>query len=395
MVQGSIDKSPYEKGVYMVKGQQWVVGERYSLLKTLGEGSFSQVCLAMDNVDGEKVALKRIADVLYSVDYAKRVLREICILRRIRHPNLIGLRDAFIRPAQTGRLKFQGGKLVPTSIDLYLALEYANGGDLFHLKGQLTEQEVKHMMWQLTNAMVFLHGLHVWHRDLKSANILINIEDGIRVLKIADLGSARSATRSGYNVAEQKAPSEDKLCAGNRRSSRMVSFDSFGDVTPDTAMEITEKKSTTSTLNTYDMHTMLSSTRGSYVQGRIHELNRYLVFGMCVRRIITSGSEIGVGSNTATLDSPCVCDLRRTRNAQDTRQRRQVLGRTKLSYYEERIRGFILSDWYTVLGLYRYGVKYALEALSASVAGTSADVVEAFWQGRRSRGRFAIKIVDF
>lgn len=49
-----------------------------------------------------QVAIKRIGDVLNSPDQAKRVLREICILRRLRHPNIIGLRDAFSRPSTTG-----------------------------------------------------------------------------------------------------------------------------------------------------------------------------------------------------------------------------------------------------------------------------------------------------
>lgn len=49
-----------------------------------------------------QVALKRIADVLSSPDQAKRVLREVCILRRLRHPFLINLRDTFTRPASSG-----------------------------------------------------------------------------------------------------------------------------------------------------------------------------------------------------------------------------------------------------------------------------------------------------
>jgi serine/threonine protein kinase len=50
-----------------------------------------------------QVALKRIGDVLASPEYAKRVLRECAILRRLRHPNIVGLRDAFLKPAATGR----------------------------------------------------------------------------------------------------------------------------------------------------------------------------------------------------------------------------------------------------------------------------------------------------
>jgi serine/threonine protein kinase len=49
-----------------------------------------------------QVALKRIPDVLNSIDNAKRVLREVCILRRLEHPNIIRLKDVFLKPSATG-----------------------------------------------------------------------------------------------------------------------------------------------------------------------------------------------------------------------------------------------------------------------------------------------------
>lgn len=49
-----------------------------------------------------QVAVKRIANVLSSPEQAKRVLREICILRRLTHPFIIELKDAFVRPSATG-----------------------------------------------------------------------------------------------------------------------------------------------------------------------------------------------------------------------------------------------------------------------------------------------------
>lgn len=51
-----------------------------------------------------QVALKRIPDVLSSPDLTKKVLREVCILRRLSHPFIISLRDAFLRPSSTGGL---------------------------------------------------------------------------------------------------------------------------------------------------------------------------------------------------------------------------------------------------------------------------------------------------
>lgn len=79
-----------------------------------------------------------MADVLQSPEHTRRVLREVCILRRLRHPNLIAIRDAFVRPSATGQCRLRGGKLVNLSVDVYIAMELADGGDLFHLRGQLT-----------------------------------------------------------------------------------------------------------------------------------------------------------------------------------------------------------------------------------------------------------------
>ncbi len=56
------------------------------------------------------MAIKRIPDVLASPDQAKRVLREVAILRRLAHPNVIALLDAFTRPSATGGfLRFSYG----------------------------------------------------------------------------------------------------------------------------------------------------------------------------------------------------------------------------------------------------------------------------------------------
>ena len=72
-------------------------------------------------------------------------------------------------------------------------MEYAGGGDLHKLRGQLSEQDVRRLMWQILTAVEYLHSQNVWHRDLKSANVLLTVENGQRVCKIADFGSARSA----------------------------------------------------------------------------------------------------------------------------------------------------------------------------------------------------------
>jgi len=80
------------------------------------------------------------------------------------------------------------------SLDAYIAMEYAPDGDLFSLRGQLTDGVVADLTAQVASGLAHLHAHGVWHRDIKSANILLaRGGDGRRVAKIADFGSARAA----------------------------------------------------------------------------------------------------------------------------------------------------------------------------------------------------------
>ncbi|KAG1665299.1 hypothetical protein FOA52_015876 [Chlamydomonas sp. UWO 241] len=210
-VADDIRPCPYEPSSYFVRepdGQEstWAVGSRYRLVKVLGQGGFSCVVLAEDTTTGEQVALKRVGDVLYSTENAKRVLREVCIMRRMCHPNVVQLKDVFVRPSQTGRCFFRNGQLVNASLDLYMAMEYMNGGDLFSMRGQMHENEVHSILWQLLSAVQYLHNNNVWHRDLKSANVLVAFEAGCRVVKVADFGSARSAEADTSTASPPPSP---------------------------------------------------------------------------------------------------------------------------------------------------------------------------------------------
>ncbi|KAF6262194.1 hypothetical protein COO60DRAFT_1699466 [Scenedesmus sp. NREL 46B-D3] len=155
-----------------------------------------------------QVALKRIPDVLLNSENAKRVLREVCILRRLQHPHIIGLKDVFLKPSSTGRY----------ILDLYLALEFCDQGDLYHMRGQLSECEVRAIMLQLLTAVQYLHRNGVWHRDIKSANILMTYTNGVRHVKLADLGSARSTLLE--KQLQQGAAGAERHAGGSRGSSR-------------------------------------------------------------------------------------------------------------------------------------------------------------------------------
>eukprot|EP00854_Cymbomonas_tetramitiformis_P018759 gene18759-22403_t len=226
MVAGSIKADPVKVGFYYVNGATWDVGSRYVLKGFLGSGSFGQVCLATDNETDEEVALKKIPNVLHTHEEAKRVLREMCILRRCSHKNIIALRDLFTKKSTAGPFKFIGGELVSQSYDVYISTEVAQGGDLFSLRGQLSENDVKNFMWQLLDGVRYLHSLNLIHRDLKSANTLLGKH--CNVIKLGDFGSARiipdemvqtqetddDLDEQGDFAMESHVPHPAKLCTG-------------------------------------------------------------------------------------------------------------------------------------------------------------------------------------
>ena len=59
---------------------------RYTIKEIIGKGSYGVVCSAVDNTNNEKVAIKRINNVFDHVSDATRILREIKLLRLLRHP---------------------------------------------------------------------------------------------------------------------------------------------------------------------------------------------------------------------------------------------------------------------------------------------------------------------
>ncbi|CAD8057591.1 unnamed protein product [Paramecium sonneborni] len=138
---------------------------QYIFGQTLGEGTFGKVKLATHLLTGEKVAIKilekqKIAD---SSDI-ERVTREIQILKQIRHPNLVQL------------------------YELFLVMEYVNGGELFQYIVQnqrIKDVEAVRFYSQLISGIEYLHKLHIVHRDLKPENLIL---DGKGKIKIIDFG---------------------------------------------------------------------------------------------------------------------------------------------------------------------------------------------------------------
>ena len=75
-----------------VRGNTFKVGPRYHSLEYLGAGAYGVVVSAMDTVTGHKVAIKKVTPFEHQT-FCQRTLREVKILTRLRHENIIDLKD--------------------------------------------------------------------------------------------------------------------------------------------------------------------------------------------------------------------------------------------------------------------------------------------------------------
>ncbi|KAL8460684.1 hypothetical protein ACS0TY_031486 [Phlomoides rotata] len=144
---------------------------RFEIGKLLGHGTFAKVYHARNVKTGESVAIKVIdKEKILKVGLISHIKREISILRRVRHPNIVQLFE-----------------VMATKSKIFFVMEYVKGGELFNkvAKGRLKEDVARKYFQQLVSAVSFCHARGVYHRDLKPENILLD-EDGN--LKVSDFG---------------------------------------------------------------------------------------------------------------------------------------------------------------------------------------------------------------
>ncbi|KAG8079887.1 hypothetical protein GUJ93_ZPchr0007g4765 [Zizania palustris] len=157
--------------------QGWIPlkADSFEKLEKVGQGTYSSVFRARDLDTGKIVALKKVRFDNFEPESVRFMAREIQILRRLNHPNVMKLEGLI-----TSRL----------SCSLYLVFEYMEH-DLAGLSSspdiKFTEAQVKCYMNQILSGLEHCHSRRIVHRDIKGANLLVNNEG---VLKIADFGLA-------------------------------------------------------------------------------------------------------------------------------------------------------------------------------------------------------------
>jgi serine/threonine protein kinase len=177
----------------------------YERIEQIGEGTYGQVYRARCKDTNQIVALKKIR--VHHGDYwgmPPTVIREIKILKRLRHPNLVQMVEV-VSSKGVEHLDEEDEVLEKHKLskkdriidaregykgNLFLVLEYVSHDltGLMDVAYRFNEVQVKCIFRQLLEALQYMHDNKYVHRDIKSSNILI---DHNYRLKLADFGLAR------------------------------------------------------------------------------------------------------------------------------------------------------------------------------------------------------------
>jgi tRNA A-37 threonylcarbamoyl transferase component Bud32 len=164
-----------------------VLGDHFRVLGVLGRGAIAEVVRAQDERTGKEVALKILYPHLReSAVVVERFRREVEIVRRIAHPNVLRIHD-----------------VVESEGRLFLAMDFHPGGDLadrMARRQRLDPAEMVHLARQLCGALSAAHRAGVVHRDVKPSNVLVG--DGTQIdVRLCDFGLARMVEGAGLTLA--------------------------------------------------------------------------------------------------------------------------------------------------------------------------------------------------
>jgi len=149
---------------------------KYDVLGVVGEGAYGVVLKCKNKDTNEVVAIKKFKESEEDEVVRKTTLREVKILRIMRHENIVQLKEAFRRKGK-----------------LYLVFEFVEKSMLDILEANpngVDTETVRVLTCQLARAIEYCHRHDVIHRDIKPENLLINPADN--ALRLCDFGFART-----------------------------------------------------------------------------------------------------------------------------------------------------------------------------------------------------------
>jgi serine/threonine protein kinase len=150
----------------------------YKNYKKIGEGAAGEVFVATNIKTNQRVAVKKMP---ITNDNMTLLCTELKMMRDSHHPNIVDYIDSFIVDDN----------------QLWVVMEYMDGGCLTDVLEQfdqvkLTEPQIARLCLDNLKALSYIHAHHRIHRDIKSDNVLLNLQGEV---KIADFGYAAQLTQ--------------------------------------------------------------------------------------------------------------------------------------------------------------------------------------------------------
>ena len=163
----------------------------------LGEGTYGRVFKGVDLETNQPVAVKRAKVEIRSAGGVHfTTIREIKIMKKLNHPNLMGLIEIFNEEGETEDL---------TSVSLVMPFMQTDLGSIFSDRSVVfTMSHVKGIIRQIISGLAYMHSNWFIHRDLKPANVFLDTSTG--VCKIGDFGFARTYGTAHAGIHGRKRP---------------------------------------------------------------------------------------------------------------------------------------------------------------------------------------------
>lgn len=179
--------------IFQIRGVTYEVDSRYRLIQPVGiflinkvgTGAYGTVVSVFDEISNSEVAIKMIRNIFSNLVDTKRLLREICLLKHLNHPNIVDLRDILSPPSFE-----QFSDLYTLILSRYYVscLMETDLHRVIYSQQPLSNEHLKYFIYQALLGLYYLHSGDCIHRDLKPSNLLVNADCQ---LKICDFGMAR------------------------------------------------------------------------------------------------------------------------------------------------------------------------------------------------------------
>ncbi|MFA3793150.1 protein kinase [Aliiglaciecola sp. SL4] len=183
----NLDTQPFSAAPKINKGE--LLANRFSIIKSLGNGAQADVYLAFDQLLEIEVAIKVVESAVQDPLTLNTVRNEVLIARKLQHPNIIQVFDVF---EDCGLLFF--------------TMEYIEGEALFkRLTQPISESLFEQWSLQLFQALFICQQANVKHGDIKPDNILIDAQNQLRLIDFG-IGQSHDSQLQTSGHKEYSAP---------------------------------------------------------------------------------------------------------------------------------------------------------------------------------------------